>query len=64
MMGLVDDVSSQEEVQRVEEGIDISVNLPRKKVKGPMMLSGGNVRLLQSRSFCYVAGQSTTFHYS
>jgi chromosome segregation protein len=56
MMGLVDDVSSQEEVQCVEEGIDISVNLPRKKVKGLMMLSGGE-RALTSIALIFAMSQ-------
>jgi chromosome segregation protein len=38
---LNDDVDTIEEMEEGEEGIDISVNLPRKKVKGLMMLSGG-----------------------
>ena len=36
-----EDMNSQAEEEEGEEGIDISVNLPRKKVKGLMMLSGG-----------------------
>lgn len=39
---LADDVdSAAEEMEEGEEGIDIAVNLPRKKVKSLMMLSGG-----------------------
>ena len=39
---LADDMDSGvEEMEEGEEGIDISVNLPRKKVKSLMMLSGG-----------------------
>lgn len=39
---LADDVDpATEEMEEGEEGIDIAVNLPRKKVKSLMMLSGG-----------------------
>lgn len=34
-------VEEGEEVEKVEEGLDIKVSLPRKKIKGLMMLSGG-----------------------
>lgn len=36
-----DDTAETEEEQEQEEGVDIHVSLPRKKVKGLMMLSGG-----------------------
>ncbi len=36
---MVEDALDDEEI--VEEGLDIAVNLPRKKIKGLMMLSGG-----------------------
>ncbi len=35
------DLSDLEDEEVVEEGLDIAVNLPRKKIKGLMMLSGG-----------------------
>jgi len=35
----IDDSNDEEEV--IEEGLDIAVSLPRKKIKGLMMLSGG-----------------------
>jgi len=35
----IDDLNDEEEI--IEEGLDIAVNLPRKKIKGLMMLSGG-----------------------
>jgi chromosome segregation protein len=37
--GINEDNSDEEEI--IEEGLDIAVNLPRKKIKGLMMLSGG-----------------------
>ncbi|MHB1330521.1 MAG: AAA family ATPase [Minisyncoccota bacterium] len=37
----VEDVDEGDSDEIVEEGMDISVNLPRKKIKGLMMLSGG-----------------------
>jgi chromosome segregation protein len=43
-MTLPDDLdigNDEEAVEEVEEGLDISVSLPRKKIKGLMMLSGG-----------------------
>src|SRR6185295_2865757 len=40
----------------VEEGIEISVNLPRKKVKGLMMLSGGE-RALTSIALIFAMSQ-------
>lgn len=36
-----DEVPDEEDDEDTEEGVEISVNLPRKKVKGLMMLSGG-----------------------
>ena len=36
-----DNFDESEEEEVVEEGMDISVNLPRKKIRGLMMLSGG-----------------------
>ncbi len=36
-----DEMDESEEEEITEEGLDISLNLPRKKIKGLMMLSGG-----------------------
>ncbi len=44
------------EDEEVEEGVDISVNLPRKKVKGLMMLSGGE-RALTSIALIFAMSQ-------
>jgi len=45
-----------EEGVEVEEGIEISVNLPKKKVKGLMMLSGGE-RALTSIALIFAMSQ-------
>ncbi|MCI5108565.1 MAG: AAA family ATPase [Candidatus Pacebacteria bacterium] len=51
------DIFSEEEIEEeVEEGIDISVSLPRKKVKGLMMLSGGE-RALTSIALLFAMSQ-------
>jgi chromosome segregation protein len=47
---------SSETAEESEEGIDISVNLPRKKVKGLMMLSGGE-RALTSIALLFAISQ-------
>lgn len=47
---------NQTEEEEGEEGIDISVNLPRKKVKGLMMLSGGE-RALTSIALLFAVSQ-------
>ncbi len=44
------------ETEEVEEGIDIEVNLPKKKVKGLMMLSGGE-RALTSIALLFAISQ-------
>lgn len=44
------------EAEEVEEGIDIEVNLPKKKVKGLMMLSGGE-RALTSIALLFAISQ-------
>lgn len=44
------------EEEEVEEGIDISVSLPRKKIKGLMMLSGGE-RALTSIALIFAMSQ-------
>lgn len=48
--------TADEETEVVEEGIEISVNLPRKKVKGLMMLSGGE-RALTSIALIFAMSQ-------
>lgn len=53
MAGL-DLIDSEDE--EIEEGIDISVNLPRKKIKGLMMLSGGE-RALTSIALIFAMSQ-------
>jgi len=45
-----------EEGEIVEEGLDISVNLPRKKIRGLMMLSGGE-RALTSIALLFAISQ-------
>ncbi|MEX0919065.1 MAG: hypothetical protein WDZ85_03860 [Candidatus Paceibacterota bacterium] len=50
--GLADEIPEAEE----EEGIDISVNLPRKKIKGLTMLSGGE-RALTSIALLFAMSQ-------
>lgn len=47
---------TDEEDEEVEEGIDISVNLPRKKIRGLMMLSGGE-RALTSIALIFAMSQ-------
>lgn len=41
MRDLSDEDDESDEDEGVEEGLDISINLPRKKIRGLMMLSGG-----------------------
>jgi|TARA_Y100000310_G_scaffold63585_1_gene59036 chromosome segregation protein len=48
--------SSQDEQEEVEEGVDITVNLPRKKIKGLVMLSGGE-RALTSIALIFAMSQ-------
>ncbi len=48
--------SEEEMEEEGEEGIDINVNLPRKKVKGLMMLSGGE-RALTSIALLFAVSQ-------
>jgi chromosome segregation protein len=55
--GDVEDLQGQiEEEEEGEEGIEINVNLPRKKVKGLMMLSGGE-RALTSIALLFAISQ-------
>ncbi len=54
--GLELDEASFAEASEAEEGIDISVNLPRKKIKGLMMLSGGE-RALTSIALIFAMSQ-------
>jgi len=51
-----DDGSDFEEDQEAEEGVDISVDLPRKKIKDLMMLSGGE-RALTSIALLFAISQ-------
>jgi chromosome segregation protein len=53
---LTDDTEETMEEEEGEEGIDINVNLPRKKVKGLMMLSGGE-RALTSIALLFAISQ-------
>ena len=53
---LTDDTEETMEEEEGEEGIDINVNLPRKKVKGRMMLSGGE-RALTSIALLFAISQ-------
>jgi chromosome segregation protein len=53
---LADDTEETMEEEEGEEGIDINVNLPRKKVKGLMMLSGGE-RALTSIALLFAISQ-------
>ena len=48
--------SGQTEDEETEEGIDIEVNLPKKKIKGLMMLSGGE-RALTSIALLFAMSQ-------
>ena len=52
--GEVGDLTEEEEEQ--EEGLDIEVNLPKKKIKGLMMLSGGE-RALTSIALLFAISQ-------
>ncbi len=49
-------VDTQEETEEQEEGIDISVSLPRKRIKGLEMLSGGE-RALTSIALLFAISQ-------
>ncbi|MEK7095643.1 MAG: hypothetical protein AAB917_03210, partial [Patescibacteria group bacterium] len=49
-------MNTKEEEEEGEEGIEINVNLPRKKVKGLMMLSGGE-RALTSIALLFAISQ-------
>ncbi|HEY4505257.1 MAG TPA: AAA family ATPase [Candidatus Paceibacterota bacterium] len=53
-----DSISAMAEIEKeeVEDGIDINVNLPKKKVKGLMMLSGGE-RALTSIALLFAISQ-------
>ena len=54
---LVSELNMEEdEEEETEEGVDISVNLPRKKIKGLMMLSGGE-RALTSIALIFAMSQ-------
>jgi chromosome segregation protein len=51
-----DGVSGAETEEEQEDGVDISINLPRKKIKGLMMLSGGE-RALTSIALIFAISQ-------
>jgi chromosome segregation protein len=51
-----EDVDDTEDEQVVEEGLEISVNLPRKKIRNLMMLSGGE-RALTSIALIFAVSQ-------
>ena len=53
---LAEDAAESKDEEEQEEGIDISINLPRKKVKGLMMLSGGE-RALTSIALIFAISQ-------
>ncbi len=50
------EIENEEDVEDVEEGIDIAVNLPHKRVKGLHMLSGGE-RALTSIALIFAMSQ-------
>lgn len=50
------EISTDEESEKPEEGIEIKVNLPRKKISGLMMLSGGE-RALTSIALLFAISQ-------
>lgn len=50
------DYEEEEQEQEIEEGIEVNVNLPRKKIKGLMMLSGGE-RALTSIALIFAMSQ-------
>lgn len=54
--GLLDGLSEGEEEEKIEEGIDINVSLPRKRTKGLEMLSGGE-RALTSIALLFAISQ-------
>jgi len=54
--GDVQELGEEEEEQEQEEGLDIEVNLPKKKIKGLMMLSGGE-RALTSIALLFAISQ-------
>ncbi len=53
---ITDEMTSETETEMSEEGIDIEVNLPKKKIKGLMMLSGGE-RALTSIALLFAVSQ-------
>jgi chromosome segregation protein len=59
VLAMNDDTNIEEEIEEEEEGregLEINVNLPRKKVKGLMMLSGGE-RALTSIALLFAISQ-------
>lgn len=52
----LEEVELEEEEEKVEEGLDIKVNLPKKKIRGLMMLSGGE-RVLTSIALIFAISQ-------
>jgi len=55
-MESIEDGSELLEEENIEEGIDIEISLPRKKIKGLMMLSGGE-RALTSIALLFAVSQ-------
>ncbi|MDD5318623.1 MAG: AAA family ATPase [Candidatus Pacebacteria bacterium] len=53
---LLENISNSEEEEETEEGVDIEVSLPRKKIKGLVMLSGGE-RALTSIALLFAISQ-------
>ncbi|MDO8507510.1 MAG: hypothetical protein Q7S53_02995, partial [bacterium] len=54
--GLSSEIYSEASEEEISEGIEIEVNLPRKKIKGLMMLSGGE-RALTSIALLFAISQ-------
>lgn len=54
--GLLETAQAVEEEEKIEEGVDVNVSLPRKKVKGLTMLSGGE-RALTSIALLFAMSQ-------
>ena len=56
-----DDDGIPDEMEKTVEGIDISLTIPRKRIRSLTMLSGGRAGTYFNRThFCHVCGESTT----
>ena len=53
---ILDDIENGEEIEKINDGIEISVSLPRKRTKGLEMLSGGE-RALTSIALLFAVSQ-------